>query len=78
MTPITSADRFRSRYVESEEDDEVPASKFENRADGAEKIEPSRYSDFFNRIDPVPFKFTGKIDKLTFKLEPQKDVKAKQ
>jgi hypothetical protein len=26
----------------------------------------------------VPFKFTGKIDKLTFKLEPDKDIKAKQ
>jgi hypothetical protein len=26
----------------------------------------------------VPFKFTGKIDKLTFKLEPEKDAKAKQ
>ena len=26
----------------------------------------------------VPFKFTGKINKLTFKLEPEKDVKAKQ
>ncbi len=26
----------------------------------------------------VPFKFTGKIDKLTFKLEPEKDTKAKQ
>ena len=25
----------------------------------------------------VPFKFTGKIDKLTFKLEPEKDAKAK-
>ena len=28
------------------------------------------------RYDP-PFKFTGKIDKLTFKLEPEKDAKAK-
>ena len=26
----------------------------------------------------VPFKFTGKIDKLTFKLEPERDAKAKQ
>ncbi len=26
----------------------------------------------------VPFKFTGTIDKLTFKLEPEKDAKAKQ
>jgi hypothetical protein len=30
-----------------------------------------------HRYDP-PFKFTGKINKLTFKLEPEKDVKAKQ
>ena len=29
-----------------------PASAFENRTDGAEKIGPSRYSDFFNRIGP--------------------------
>ncbi|MGA9125526.1 MAG: arylsulfatase, partial [Pseudolabrys sp.] len=29
------------------------------------------------RYDP-PFKFTGKINKLTFKLEPEKDAKAKQ
>jgi arylsulfatase A-like enzyme len=29
------------------------------------------------RYDP-PFKFTGKINKLTFKLEPDKDAKAKQ
>jgi hypothetical protein len=27
-----------------------PASAFENRTHGAEKIGPSRYSDFFNRI----------------------------
>jgi hypothetical protein len=27
-----------------------PASAFENRTRGAEKIGPSRYSDFFNRI----------------------------
>ena len=27
-----------------------PASASENRAHGAEKIEPRRYSDFFNRI----------------------------
>ena len=25
----------------------------------------------------VPFKFTGKIDKLTFKLEPEQDANAK-
>ena len=25
----------------------------------------------------VPFKFTGKIDKLTFKLEPEQDAEAK-
>ena len=25
----------------------------------------------------VPFKFTGKIDKLTFKLEPEQEAKAK-
>jgi hypothetical protein len=30
-----------------------------------------------HRYDP-PFKFTGKINKLTFKLEPEKDAKAKQ
>src|SRR4029077_15067649 len=30
-----------------------------------------------HRYDP-PFKFTGKINKLTFKLEPEKDDKAKQ
>jgi hypothetical protein len=29
-----------------------PASAFENRTHGAEKIGPSRYSDFFNRILP--------------------------
>jgi hypothetical protein len=29
------------------------------------------------RYDP-PFKFTGKINKLTFKLEPEQDTKAKQ
>ena len=29
-----------------------------------------------NRYD-VPFKFTGKIRKLTFKLEPRQDAKAK-
>ena len=28
------------------------------------------------RYDP-PFKFNGKIDKLTFKLEPQQDANAK-
>ena len=27
-----------------------PASASENRTHGAEKIEPSRYSDFFNKI----------------------------
>ena len=26
----------------------------------------------------VPFKFTGKIDKLTFKLEPEQNTKAKR
>ena len=26
----------------------------------------------------VPFKFTGKIDKLTFKLEPEQDTQAKR
>ena len=26
----------------------------------------------------VPFKFTGKINKLTFKLEPEQDAKAKR
>jgi hypothetical protein len=26
----------------------------------------------------VPFKFTGKIDKLTFNLEPKKDTNAKR
>ena len=25
----------------------------------------------------VPFKFTGKIDKLTFKLQPEQDAEAK-
>jgi len=30
-----------------------------------------------HRYDP-PFRFTGKINKLTFKLEPEKDAKAKQ
>ncbi len=30
-----------------------PASASENRTHGAEKIGPSRYSDFFNRIGPV-------------------------
>jgi arylsulfatase len=25
----------------------------------------------------VPFKFTGKINKLTFKLEPEQETKAK-
>jgi hypothetical protein len=29
-----------------------PASARENRTHGAEKIGPSRYSDFFNTIDP--------------------------
>ena len=29
-----------------------PASAFENRIQGAEKIGPSRYSDFFNKISP--------------------------
>jgi hypothetical protein len=29
-----------------------PASAFENRTHGAEKIGSGRYSDFFNRIDP--------------------------
>jgi hypothetical protein len=29
-----------------------PASAFENRIQGAEKIGPSRYSDFFNKIPP--------------------------
>jgi hypothetical protein len=29
----------------------APASASENRAHGAEKIGPRRYSDFFNRID---------------------------
>jgi hypothetical protein len=29
-----------------------PASASENRAHGAEKIGPRRYSDFFKRIDP--------------------------
>jgi hypothetical protein len=28
----------------------LPTSAFENRTHGAEKIGPSRYSDFFNRI----------------------------
>ena len=26
----------------------------------------------------VPFRFTGKIDKLTFKLEPEQDTNAKR
>ncbi len=50
LTFITAADRFRTRSVESEVDDEAPASESENRTHGAKKIGPSQYSDFFNRI----------------------------
>ena len=50
LTLTTAADRFRTRSVESEADDEVPRVRIENRAHGAEKIGPRRYSDFFNRI----------------------------
>jgi hypothetical protein len=36
-----------------------PTSAFENRTHGAEKIGPSRYSDFFNRIDHKPLVVIG-------------------
>jgi hypothetical protein len=46
LTLIAAADRFRTRFVDSEVDDEAPASASENRTHSAEKIGPSRYSDF--------------------------------
>jgi hypothetical protein len=52
LTFIAAADRFRTRSVESEVDDEAPASGSENRTHSVKKIEPSQYSDFFNRIGP--------------------------
>jgi hypothetical protein len=38
----------------------LPTSAFENRTHGAEKIGPSRYSDFFNRIGQERLIYDGR------------------